>query len=78
MNELKQHGYNKGGVGMMPLITIALVTMSLMFLSGQQASVEEYGGKSAMNRTAGTMNKNTPLIDSKAPGTIKTATFAMG
>jgi hypothetical protein len=78
MSKLKQHGYNKGGLGMMPLITIALMTMSLMFFAGQQATVEEYGGKTAMNRTAGTMNKNAPLIDSKALGAIKTATFAMG
>jgi hypothetical protein len=52
--------------------------MSLIVVAGQHFSAQEYEGRSAMNKLAGTINKDVPPIDTKTPSAIKTATFALG
>jgi hypothetical protein len=78
MNELKQSVYNKRGWHMMHFIAIIILTMSLVLISGQYFTAQEYGGRNTMNKPAGIMNKDIPPIDRKTPSTIKTATFALG
>ncbi len=78
MDELRQHGYNKRGQNMMPFIAVIFLAMSLIVTAGQHFSAQENGGRNAMNRPVGTLNKDVPQIDIKIPSRVKTATFALG
>ena len=62
---------------MMPLITIILLAISLLFAGGQEFAVQDDGG-AIMNRTPEIMNKDIPPVDLKVPAVIETATFALG
>ncbi|HBH60410.1 MAG TPA: hypothetical protein DDX85_01440 [Nitrospiraceae bacterium] len=75
INKLK---LRKGGQNMMPLITIMLLMLSLIFVGVQHFAAQEFGGRSAMDSSVTTMNRDIPRIDIEPPAAIKTATFALG
>jgi hypothetical protein len=59
-------------------VTIIFLTISLMVVAGLHFATQGYGGRSTMNKPAGTIHKDVPHIDTKTPSTVKTATFALG
>jgi hypothetical protein len=66
------------GQGMRFFVTIIFFTVSLMVVAGQHFATQGYGGRSTMNKPAGTIHKDVPRIDTTTPSTVKTATFALG
>jgi hypothetical protein len=64
--------------GMKLFVSIVFFTVSLIGATGLYFASQGYGGRSTMNRPAGTIQRDIPGIDSKTPSTGKTATFALG
>ena len=75
MNKVK---LKKGGQEMIPLITIIMLMLSLIFVGVQHFAAQGFGGRSAMDSSVILMNRDIPHIDIETPAAIKTATFALG